>query len=48
MLYYSHKERDGTDAAVALQSVDAGIPQKRPPANQAAERLLVFLPNESV
>jgi hypothetical protein len=32
------------DAAVALQSINEGISQQKPPANPAVERLLVFLP----
>jgi hypothetical protein len=34
-----------TDATVALQAVDAGIPDEKPQKNPAAQRLLVFLPN---
>lgn len=41
------REVDDAHATVALQSTDAGIPAEGPAADQAVERLLVFLPDEA-
>jgi hypothetical protein len=45
MLLTQHeREEVDRDAAMAVQSAHAGVPEKGPQANQNAERLLVFLP----
>lgn len=41
------REVDDAHAAMALQSTDAGIPAEGQAADQTAERLLVFLPDEA-
>jgi len=38
------REEGDSNAAMAVQPAHAGVPQEGPPADQDAQRLLVFLP----